>query len=192
MLWDDQIKRQRIDDLLASGDVDIFGMTAASNIDDAYSKYAQWIDLAISYNPNTTFFIGLPWLPGGPQAEIEHYDSLIETGTLRTMEIIPKLREAYPNNQIYFVNYGKIVSEMKREFDAGNLPDIEGLVGRGPTFLFSDGVMGHGGPLVHELSALTWVNALYGAEVDAIAHSDFSPEAMNILLDVIKINSTFN
>jgi hypothetical protein len=166
-------------------------MTASSNIGDAYTTYAQWIELAISYNPNTTFFIGLPWLPGGPEAENEQYDTLIETGALRTMEVVPELRDAYPNNQIHFVNYGKIVSEMKIEFDAGNLPDIEELVGRGPTALFSDGVMGHGGPLVHELSALTWINTLYGADVDTIAHSDFSDEAMSILLEVIEYNAAF-
>jgi hypothetical protein len=108
------------------------------------------------------------------------------------METISQLRAAYPNNQIYFINYGKIVSDMKSKFDAENLPDIEELVGRGPTYLFSDGVMGHGGPLVQELSALAWINTLYGADVEMITHSDFSEEAMLILLDVIAYNTAFN
>jgi hypothetical protein len=165
---------------------------AASDTENSYSIYAQWFDLAITYNPNTAFFIAQPWLPGGPEMESEQYATLNETGTQRTIEIIEQLRVAYPNNNIYFINYGKVVSQMKTEFDAGNLPDIEELVGRGQTSLFSDGVMGHGGPLVHELSALIWINILYATEIEEVAHSDFSEEAMNILLEVIEYNLAFN
>jgi hypothetical protein len=191
MLWDNNSQRQKIDAMLASGDVGLFGMTVTSNNENAYAIYAQWFDLAISYNPNTAFFIGQPWLPGGPEAENEQYAALTETGAQRTMEVITQLRAAYPNNPIYFINYGKIVSMMKIEFEAGNLPDITELVGRNRTSLFVDGAMGHGGHLVHELCALTWINILYGAGVDAVAHADFSEEAMNILLEVIEYNSAF-
>jgi hypothetical protein len=191
MLWENQTQRQKIEEMLASGDVDIFGMTVSSNTENAYAVYAQWIDLALSYNPNTTFFIGQPWLPRGPQADSQQYDTLTETGAQRTMEVVAQLRDGYPNHRIHFINYGKVVSKMKLEFDAGHLPDIEELVGRGPTYLFSDGAIGHGGPLVHELSALTWINTLYGADVHTLAHSDFSEEATNILLEVIQYNSAF-
>jgi hypothetical protein len=191
MLWDDENKKRNIEAILANGDVDLFGMTVASHPEDAYANYAQWIDLALSYNPETRFFIGQPWLPRGPEAENSQYDTLTETGAQRTMEVVAQLRDAYPNNRITFINYGKIVSEMKIAFSAGDLPDIDDLVGRGATYLFSDGAIGHGGPLVHELSALTWIQFLYGADMDSVSHSDFSEEAKQILNDVIAYNGSF-
>ncbi|MEM7014805.1 MAG: hypothetical protein AAF585_25375, partial [Verrucomicrobiota bacterium] len=102
-----------------------------------------------------------------------------------------KLRVAYPNNHIYFINYGRIASEMKSQFNAGRLPDIDQLVGRGRTSLYLDEKIGHAGPLMTELSALTWLAILYGADIEKLAHSEFSDEALNLTKDVIQYNLQF-
>jgi hypothetical protein len=104
---------------------------------------------------------------------------------------VQELRAAYPNNQIYFINYGKIAADCKFAFSAGELPDIEQLVGKDDSFLFVDDKIGHGGRLMHELCALTWVNILYEAEIEVV-HSSFSEEAQKILIEAIEYNSQYN
>jgi hypothetical protein len=123
--------------------------------------------------------------------EDQQYANLNEQGAQRNFEIVKELRTAYPNNQIYFINYGKIAADMKIEFSAGELPDIEQLVGKDETSLFIDDKIGHGGRLMHELCALTWVNILYDADIRDVEHSSFSAEAMDILAESIQYNAKF-
>jgi hypothetical protein len=131
------------------------------------------------------------WMARGATMEDQKYADLNEQGAQQNFEIVEELRAIYPNNQIYFINYGKIASEMKFAFSAGELPDIEQLVGKDETSLFVDDKIGHGGRLMHELCALTWVNILYEAEIGDVEHSDFSAEAMQILADSIQYNAQF-
>jgi hypothetical protein len=192
-MWENEENRQQIKAILASGDVDLLGMPVATtpDKDKARIAYQQWIDLALTYNPDTSFFIGMVWMARGATMEDQKYADLNEQGAQQNFEIVEELRAIYPNNQIYFINYGKIASEMKFAFSAGELPDIEQLVGKDETSLFVDDKIGHGGRLMHELCALTWVNILYEAEIGDVEHSDFSAEAMQILADSIQYNAQF-
>jgi hypothetical protein len=192
-MWKNDKDRQQIEAILANGDIDLFGMTIATTPekDKALGEYQQWIDLARTYNPNTSFFIGQTWMARGPSMEDQKYADLNEQGAKRNFEIVGELRAIYPNNQICFINYGKIASDMKFAFSAGELPDIEQLVGKDETALFVDDKIGHGGRLMHELCALTWVNILYDAGIDTIVHSSFSEEALKILIEAIEYNSQF-
>ena len=70
-------------------------------------------------------------------------------------------------------------------------PDIEQLVGKDETSLFVDDKIGHGGRLMHELCALTWINIQYGTEIIDVEHSYFSAEAMQILEASIQYNAQF-
>jgi hypothetical protein len=123
--------------------------------------------------------------------EDQKYADMNEQGAQRSFEIVQELRAAYPNSQIYFINYGKIAADLKFAFSAGQLPDIEQSVGKEETALFVDDKIGHGGRLLTELSALTWVNTLYEAEIEEISHSSFSEEALKILIEAIEYNSQF-
>jgi hypothetical protein len=192
-MWENEKNRQQVEAILANGDIELFGMTIATTPDEekALSDYQQWIDLALTYNPNTSFFIGQIWMARGASMEDQKYADLNEQGAQRNFEIVEELRSIYPNNQIYFINYGKIASDMKFAFSAGELPDIDQLVGKDDTSLFIDDKIGHGGRLMHELCALTWINILYEAEIKDVEHSSFSEEAMNILIEVIEYNSAF-
>jgi hypothetical protein len=192
-MWENEKNRQQAEAILANGDIDLFGMPIATTPDEekALGDYQQWIDLALTHNPNTSFYIGQIWTPRGPSMEDQKYADLTEQSAQRNFEIIEELRAIYPNNQIYFINYGKITADMKFAFSAGELPDIEQLVGKDETALFVDDKIGHGGRLMHELCALTWVNILYDAEIDTIVHSSFSEEALKILIEAIEYNSQF-
>jgi hypothetical protein len=188
-MWEKEKNRQQAEAILANGDIDLFGMPIATTPDEekALSDYQQWIDLALTHNPNTSFYIGQIWTPRGPSMENQKYADLTEQSAQRNFEIIEELRAIYPNNQIYFINYGKITADMKFAFGAGELPDIEQLVGKDETALFVDDKIGHGGRLMHELCALTWVNILYDAEIGDVEHSSFSAEAMQILAESIQL-----
>jgi hypothetical protein len=192
-MWKNEKTRQQIEAILASGDVDLFGMPISStpDRDKALGEYQQWIDLALTHHPETRFFIGQFWMARGPSIEDQKYADLNEQGAQRNYEIVEELRATYPNNQIYFINYGKIAADLKFAFSAGELPDIEQLVGKDDSSLFIDDKIGHGGRLMHELCALTWVNILYEAEIDEIVHSSFSEEALKILIEAIEYNSQF-
>jgi hypothetical protein len=192
-MWQNEKNRQHVEAILANGDIDLFGMTIAATPDEekAFSDYQQWIDLALTYNPNTSFFIGQMWVPRGPSMEDQKYADLTEQSAQRNFEIVEELRASYPNNQITFINYGKITADMKFAFSAGELPDIEQLVGKDETALFVDDKIGHGGRLMHELCALTWVNILYESEINDLEHSAFSEEALNILIETIEYNTQF-
>ena len=189
-MWENEQARQQVEDLLASGDIDLLGMpiSIAPEDDKALGHYQQWIDLALTYNPNTSFFIGVVWMARGPSMEDQKYADLNEEGAQRHYELVKELRGIYPDTHIYLINYGKIASEMKFAFSADQLPDIEQLVGKDETALFADDKIGHGGRLMHELCALTWISILYDAEIDALEYSGFSDEAMQILQDSIEYN----
>ena len=193
MYANDEI-RQQVEDLLASGDVDLLGMpiSAAPDDDKVLTHYQQWIDLALTYNPNTSFFIGVEWMAGGPNMEDQKYADLNEQGAQRHFELVEELRTRYTDTQIYFINYGKIAADLKFAFSADQLPDIEQMVGKDETALFIDNSVGHGGQLIHELCALTWINILYGAEIAELEYAEFSEEAMQILEDSIEYNANLN
>merc|ERR1719491_2842649 len=99
--------------------------------------------------------------------ETAGYDTQVEESTAILFEVVVELRRLYPNNQIFFLGYGKVVSVMKERFEADTLPDIAVQKGEGNGALFKD-KFGHGGPMVHELAALTWMHTLYGANVSGL------------------------
>jgi hypothetical protein len=189
-IWNNLGQRKQIEDKLATGKIELLAMTVG-NAKNALEDYQRWIDLALKYNPKTRFFIGHCWTPGGPRMDTSAYDNLIEESGTRQFDAVAQLRKAYPDNHIYFINYGKTASIMKAMFEAGELHDIEELVGRNRRSLFLDGLMGHGGPMMLELSGLCWLNTLYGAEIDNLKHSDYKSDVEGITATVIKFNQKY-
>lgn len=190
-LWDNPRHRRQIEDALATGEIDLLGMTAFAGPSSSFDAYQRWIDLALKHNPNTRFFIGACWVPGGPKMDAERYNKAIDASGERVFETVSELRKAYPANQIYFVNYGKVASEMKERFEAGTLPDINEVSGLGHDVLFRDGLIGHGGPMMLELSALAWLNTLYGADVEKTKYSAYKSDVKEIMRRVLRYNQKY-
>lgn len=190
-LWKNPKRKKEIEEALATGKVELLGMTAFGQLSSTLEDYQRWIDLALKHNPNTKFFIGLPWVPGGTKLDTDPYNKAIETIGEGLFKTATELRKAYPKNHIYFINYGKVASELKSRHDADKLPDVTKLFGRGEGALFSDNVLGHGGPMLLELSALVWLNTLYGADIDQLKHSPYKSDVKEIVGGVAEYNQKF-
>ena len=91
------------------------------------------------------------------------------TNSENTFAIIEELREQYPDTTIFYFNYGLVLSEMKEDFEAGELEDIVGLVAPSPTqlegYLLADGGPSHAGPMAEHVCSLVWAHYLYGADI---------------------------
>jgi hypothetical protein len=169
-------------------------MTSYAGVNSEVQDYINWIDLALFYNPDTSFFIGNPYMLTGPILATGFYDSLIEkTGQDLFEDAIEPLREAYPDTDIFFLNYGKTASNMKGRFEGDNLPGITEMVGRGDNALFSDATLGHAGPMIRQVSAFTWLDHLYGAQVETIvSYSTFDKTSViEITNEVMEYNKVY-
>ena len=72
---------------------------------------------------------------------------------------------------------------------SGNLDDIENMVGRGSEALLRDRFMGHAGPMILEMSSLTWLNLLYATEIESLTLTIYDPLAVKrITQQVIDFN----
>ena len=60
-LWEDADKRNAIQAVLNNGDINLFGMTYHPDY-PGIEGYHEWVNYALQKNPDTRFFIGLPWL----------------------------------------------------------------------------------------------------------------------------------
>ncbi len=174
-LWGNPRRRRQIVDKLASGEVELLGMPVISPRNGTIEDCKNWIETALSYNPDTQFLIGHHWLAGGPRASTSGYAESVDSSARRQFEIVAKLRELYPDKPIDFSNYGRSASLMKSRFEAGDWDGIEEMVGRGREALFRDRSMGHAGPMMLDISALTWLDLLCGAEIESVMPRTYEP-----------------
>merc|ERR1712157_273772 len=79
-LWNNQNSRTNIENKLSTGNVDLFGLNT-ENPDTALEAWSNWIDLALSYNDQTSFMIGQPWPPMGATTNTEEYRETVENGS---------------------------------------------------------------------------------------------------------------
>ena len=112
-LWDNERLKERIETKLASGTVELLGMPVVAGSNQPFEDYRKWIDLASKHNPTIRILIGQYWMAGGPKLDVERYAKANAAASQRNFEIIRKLRANYPENHIYFIDYGRIASEMK-------------------------------------------------------------------------------
>ncbi len=190
-LWNNPKHKKQIEDALATGKIDLLGMTAFGELGSSLEDYKRWIDLALKHNPETRFFIGAPWVPGGTKLGTDQYNKAIEVIGDGLFKTVTELRKAYPKNHIYFINYGKVASELKSRYDTDKLPDVTKLFGKGEAALFSDDKLGHGGPMLLEMSALVWLKTLYGADVAKLKYSAYKSDVMEIVGRATEYNQKF-
>lgn len=190
-LWNNARKRQQVEDRLATGDIELFGMTDFSNRDSSFEDYSRWIDLALEYNPATQIFIGQAYFARGPSMDDEAYARIVAERGEIAFEIVQELRAAYPDITIHYINYGKVAADMKMFYSAGQLPDITKVSGRGQDALFRDRFIGHAGPMIQELSALVWLEILYGAELEQLTFSAYESDVAPIIDASVSANEPY-
>ncbi|HBZ49104.1 MAG TPA: hypothetical protein DEO43_02160 [Halieaceae bacterium] len=187
-LWNDAVHRANIQAVLNAGDVDVFGMTCCDwqltpggdpvldpegNPILSLEGWQLWFDYALAQNPDTEFFIGIPWFDYPTDyADAEAYADLwnLFYNTL-VLPAVDDLRALYPGVTIYSIPYGQAVNELRAMFEAGNIPELANLEGPGATSLFTD-YKGHGGQLLKDLVEYVWMDAIYGVDLDKYAHDD--------------------
>jgi hypothetical protein len=190
-LWEDPTSHEEIDALLATGQIELFGLTSFVEDNSRVEDYAHWVNLALTYNPDTQFFIGTPWVSGGPSLPTETFETANDTIGETIFLVVDQLRSDFPDQQIYYLAYGKTASVMKRMYDAEELPDITQLTGPSPDALFVDAVTGHGGPMMLEMSALSWLDVLYGTELADLVISPYESDVQAILTEVLEHNQPY-
>ncbi len=190
-LWKNRKKSEVIKKILKSGKIQIFGMTWGST-NSSYEDYKRWIDVALEHNPKTKIMIGLCWHTKGAERNAEEFTKAnLEAAEKFFKERAVKLRKAYPNNSIVVINYGLAACELKTQFEAGKLKgDVSKMVER-KNGLFTDN-FGHAGPMIIDLSALTWLKILYGADFDKLKLSRKYKTELKVTAEKIaKLNDRF-
>jgi len=159
-LWNG-FKGNSIRRTISSGKIELLGMTYYGPDNSSYEDYKRWVEFAIQHNPNTTFFIGLPWgRAGGNQGSPEMF-AANSGGAASLSGIVGRLRGSYPRNRFIFLNYGVAAAELNRLYEAGSLPGVKKLIGRTGETVYADRT-GHGSSLLKDLCALLWLKSIYG------------------------------
>ncbi|MEO0438324.1 MAG: PHB depolymerase family esterase [Pseudomonadota bacterium] len=199
-LWQNESQRAAIDERLSVGEVELFGMTIGPlNESSPAEFYARWIDLTLAYNSDAAIFIGFPHLQNGPSKDVVSFEQEISEGGEAFFGIVDGLRDAFGDTEIFYINYGKVITQMMAEFEAGELEDIEApapsssVTGEtAQKYIFSDNGVGHAGPMALHISALVWANMIYGADIEALADPAFNREdVLRIATDVIAYNRRY-
>lgn len=196
-LWDNAATRTAIEAVLATGEIELFGLTSFSPENSDLGDYSLWVDLARQYNPDTRFVIGVPWVPGGPSLDTLTFNDANVASAYSTFEVIQQLRAAYPGVRIEYISYGTTASIMKGMFEAGQLPDIVGLTpdpANGVSedaALFEDAFIGHAGPMMLEVSAISWMDILYDARIETLAFTEYQSDVAAIVAQVLDFNEQF-
>lgn len=167
-LWENAAKRAEIQAILDSGDVELFGMTYSPEYPTT-EGYENWIDYALDQNPDTRFFIGLPWADFPENYDAQTYAAIwIQAHATLWHPFVDQLRMRYPNSDIFCIPYGRSALELRQLFEAGNLPDVTALISNTQDSIFNDS-KGHADDILIDQAALVWLNAIYDVDLDAYA-----------------------
>ncbi|MDE0952923.1 MAG: thrombospondin type 3 repeat-containing protein [Halioglobus sp.] len=163
-LWENASKRAEIQAILDGGDVELFGMTFHGNYAST-EGYENWINYALAQNPNTRFFLALPWLPSPQSTAAAAYASSWETAHTGFWHVfVDIIRGLFPGVEIYCLPYGQSAGELRLLFAADNLPAVQNLVGDVADSIYTD-TLGHPGNILRDLGRLVWLNAIYDVDL---------------------------
>jgi len=184
-IWDDPDSQATIKGYLDAGDIEMFGMTIfvdleVSEDDGAHPNnqvqgIKNWIEYAISKNPDTIFFIGLPWL-GRPLDYIGDTDDPQTSGYMEYSEailgseagvkmLIDELRATFADSEIFLIAYGQGSLELRTLYNMGNLPDVDTLVSNNGLLGIHSDTHGHAEQMLTDLNTLVWLQSIYNYNV---------------------------
>lgn len=154
--------------LLASGTVDLVGLTFYPNVGSDLSDYRKWIDLALKHNPKTRFIIQSPWAIYENKT-LAQYTTDSEMALKQIHLIIDQLRKAYPGNTFLCIPQGRWMVGLWRLYAGGELPEVTMLKRANPndkdSCLFRDS-LGHGGDIPVKMGALLWLATIYQVDLN--------------------------
>ena len=170
-LWEDPKVRVEIQDILAEGDTDLLIMICCSEnfLESRQSDWAveNWIDYAVSVNPDTDFALALPWpdYPEDYENNEAYSERIIEAHASAWHPFIDDLRDLYPQSEIKSIFHGRAAVELRGLFESGSLPEISKMTSKRPPGLFTDR-KGHAGQILLDLGTLIWLGTIYDIDMN--------------------------
>ena len=170
-LWEDPKVRVEIQDILAEGDTDLLVMICCSEnfLESRQSDWAveNWIDYALSVNPDTDFALALPWpdYPEDYENNEAYSERIIEAHASAWHPFIDELRALYPQSEIKSIFHGRAAVELRGLFESGSLPEISKMTSKRPPGLFTDR-KGHAGQILLDLGTLIWLGTIYDIDMN--------------------------
>ena len=170
-LWEDPKVRVEIQDILAEGDTDLLIMICCSEnfLESRKSDWAveNWIDYALSVNPDTDFALALPWpdYPEDYENNEAYSERIIEAHASAWHPFIDNLRDLYPQSEIQSIFHGRAAIELRGLFESGFLPEISTMTSKRPPGLFTDR-KGHAGQILLDLGTLIWLGTIYDIDMN--------------------------
>ena len=168
-LWNNATKRATIQAVLNTGNVELFGMTYEGTYPTTVG-YQNWINYALAKNPNTRFFVALPWLDFPANYDAATYANIWLTFHATTWhDFIDSLRALYPGVDIFAIPYGQSAVELRNLLAADNLPGVPNLTGDAGDSIYVD-AKGHPGDILRDLGRLVWLNAIYDVDLSTYTY----------------------
>lgn len=168
-LWNNAGKRATIQSMLDAGDVQILGMTYHPTY-PTIEGYRNWVNYALEQNPDTRFFIALPWATSPGNSTAAAFESFWHLyHPLVSHALVDELRAEFPGVDFFCVPYGQSAAELYTLYDANNLPDVTTLVSSSGDAIFRD-AFGHADEILEDLGRLVWLRALYGVDLSTYSH----------------------
>ena len=170
-LWEDPKVRVEIQNILAEGDTDLLVMICCSEnfLESRQSDWAveNWIDYALSVNPDTDFALALPWpdYPEDYENNEAYSERIIEAHASAWHPFIDNLRDLYPQSEIQSIFHGRAAIELRGLFESGSLPEISEMTSKRPPGLFTDR-KGHAGQILLDLGTLIWLGTIYDIDMN--------------------------
>lgn len=193
-LWDAKAKRREITGILSSGEIDLFALTHGGLNGSSQEDYQRWIDLALSYNPNTAFMIGSIWATGGTNNTVAQFRAETQMSADYGWAMTQTLRRANPGVDFYHIAYGHMMVQMREDFEGGELDDITQLVGsrERDDVLFTDRNLGHAGTMAKDMMGLVMLNELYGPRPSDVRIRWNRQDTARLVREVDVLNAGYN
>ena len=191
-LWEDPKVRVEIQDILAEGDTDLLIMICCSEnfLESRQSDWAveNWIDYAVSVNPDTDFALALPWpdYPEDYENNEAYSERIIEAHASVWHPFIDNLRDLYPQSEIQSIFHGRAAIELRGLFESGSLPEISQMTSKRPPGLFTDR-KGHAGQILLDLGTLIWLGTIYDIDMNDFPVSELKINGESYETDLITI-----
>lgn len=170
-LWENASKRAQIQAVLDGGDIELFGMTYHPDYPTT-AGYVNWINYALARNPRTRIFIALPWIPEPASYTTPVYGSTWHNLHPQWHAFVDTLRGLYPGVEIFCIPYGQSAVELRNLFSAGNLPEVQNMIGSESNSIYTDS-LGHPGIILRDLGRLVWLNAIYDVDLSTYTYGPY-------------------
>ena len=191
-LWEDPKVRVEIQDILAEGDTDLLIMICCSEnfLESRKSDWAveNWIDYALSVNPDTDFALALPWpdYPEDYENNEAYSERILEAHASAWHPFIDDLRDLYPQSEIQSIFHGRAAIELRGLFESGFLPEISTMTSKRPPGLFTDR-KGHAGQILLDLGTLIWLGSIYDIDMNDFPVSELKINGESYETDLVAI-----